>query len=356
MNKQTIRNDLIQNVIEIFKTDNVFLKWMTGVGKTKAMLTLCNQKKTLFVIEKLNQEQNVQDDAKKFGIDISNVIFTHYNSLKKYIDQPFDVICLDECDVITEERLKWLKQIEVKKYVLATAEINKEKLSLCKKICKFQIHKVDFSMALRYGILPEPEIRLLGINLPDEIRIDHFGKPLFCKGKDAFGKIQKEIDFYKPKVNKWSPPDFAAIKVLRLGLYRKQLFNKIKLQCIQQTFMDTFGEKTIFFFGNITDCPDWIPIYHSKDSSSKHNYETFLEGKSNLLGTVGMITRGINVPNIKNGVLMTFTKEPRDTIQKIGRILRSDNPVIWIPYVKGTDDERTIHNFLKTFNGTIIYV
>ena len=81
-----------------------------------------------------------------------------------------------------------------------------------------------------------------------------------------------------------------------------------------------------------------------------------MNGTSDILSSVGMLTRGINLPGIEVGVLMTLQKNIRDTIQKLGRVLRSTDPVVYIPFIKNSDDQKTLFKLLESYGGNVTII
>ena len=63
-----------------------------------------------------------------------------------------------------------------------------------------------------------------------------------------------------------------------------------------------------------------------------------------------MVIEGMNFNRIDCGIICQLDKEQRANIQKIGRVLRSKNPEIYIIYVKDTQDEKYLNEFLLNMN------
>lgn len=346
------RDELQDKAVEIFKKNNIFLRWITGLGKSRAIMKCVDTEKCLFVIEKLIQEDNIKKDALKFNYDISNWTFVHYNSLKKHINLQYDICCFDEADKINPTNVNYIKKINCKKFIFATAEAPKERINLFKSICNFVEFKVTLNQAIKWNILPNPKIILIGVELFSHPVIPYKGK--LISEIEHLRNIENSIEYYKNNAVVWSPPDWNALTCLRKGNERKAFFNKVKLRLLDTIVNHTQNKKRIFFFGNIQDCPSHLNMYSSKNSYSKEHFINFIDNTDNTLSTVEMITRGINLPEIEVGVLMSLQKSKGNTLQKLGRLLRSDDPVIYIPYVKKTNDEKTLRNFLEDYAGEII--
>jgi superfamily II DNA or RNA helicase len=338
--KKLTKDSIQQEAVDLFKTQNLLLLWITGCGKSLALMKCVENRKCLIFIEKLNQEKNLKDDAEKHGYDISNWTFSHYNSARKFVDSSFEVVILDEADKINVNNVKFIRQINADKYLFATAEIDRERKDLLKSICKFKEFKITLTQAIKNKLLPEPTIYLIPLELSKA-------------GKEELKRIESKIQYHKERAATWSPPDWDALCCLKAGGKRKELFNKEKLKILPYLRSLTSSQRTVYFFGNVKDSPSGMNLYHSKDPASKVHLDNFMEEKSQFISAIGQLTRGLNLPNIEVGVLLTLQKSNRDFIQKAGRILRSDNPIIYIPFVKESDDSKNIIKLLEGYGGDV---
>jgi superfamily II DNA or RNA helicase len=90
----------------------------------------------------------------------------------------------------------------------------------------------------------------------------------------------------------------------------------------------------------------------SKRSSALNQriIDAFNEKKINNIYAVGMITEGMNLSNIEVGVIAQLDGNERLFIQKMGRFMRSDSPIAYIFYYKGTQDEIYMKNALENID------
>ena len=63
-----------------------------------------------------------------------------------------------------------------------------------------------------------------------------------------------------------------------------------------------------------------------------------------------MLQEGVNLTDIEVGVIIQLDGEERSFIQRFGRTLRSDSPVQYIIYYKGTRDEEYLNNALENID------
>ncbi len=334
------RDSIQQQAVDMFSQGNLLCKIATGVGKGLLIFKCVKDLDVLVVVEKLNQIDNMKNDALKHGFDTSRYTFTHYNSLEKYVGKQFDCIVLDECDRCNERNAKAIKMISCNRFLFTSAEVPKERMDILKSICKFKTLSVSLTQAIKYGILPPLEIRLIPLT-PTQPQLD------------KLKKLEKDIEYYKDKAVVWNPPDWDALTCLRKGGERKKLFNQIKLGSLPFLLQKTKGKRRIFFFGNASDCPKELNLYYSGDPSSKKHLQSFMDESSDTLSAIEQLTRGLNLSKIEVGCLMTLGKSSVNLIQKIGRILRSDEPVLYIPFVKDSNDSKFLFKFLESYGGNV---
>lgn len=63
----------------------------------------------------------------------------------------------------------------------------------------------------------------------------------------------------------------------------------------------------------------------------------------------------MNLINCEIGIFMMLNSSERMQVQKIGRLLRHNNPVIIIPYFKNTRDEEILKKMLGGYNTNNIF-
>jgi len=75
------------------------------------------------------------------------------------------------------------------------------------------------------------------------------------------------------------------------------------------------------------------------------------------LATVLQLNEGVNIPNLKQGIIMHAYGNERKTAQRIGRMLRlnpNDRAIIHILCYKDTVDEKWVRDALANFDPTKI--
>jgi superfamily II DNA or RNA helicase len=89
-------------------------------------------------------------------------------------------------------------------------------------------------------------------------------------------------------------------------------------------------------------------IVHSKVKDVDAIIENFQTGRIDSLYCVEMLKEGMNLNDINAGVIIQLDGTELPFIQKMGRILRSKQPVVHIVYYKNTRDEEYLNNILES--------
>jgi superfamily II DNA or RNA helicase len=123
--------------------------------------------------------------------------------------------------------------------------------------------------------------------------------------------------------------------------YTKVLMGNINTKCI--------------VFANTQDQADRLCrfSYHSGNSNSEQNLISFKEGKINKLSCVLQLNEGINIPELRQGIIMHAYGNERKASQRIGRLLRlnpQDKAIVHILCYKGTVDEKWVKDALEGFD------
>jgi superfamily II DNA or RNA helicase len=123
--------------------------------------------------------------------------------------------------------------------------------------------------------------------------------------------------------------------------YTKILMNSINTKCI--------------VFANTQDQADRLCThsYHSNNPKSEENLEMFKEGTIDKLSTVMQLNEGVNIFNLKQGIIMHAYGNERKASQRIGRLLRlnpDDKAVVHILCYMGTVDEKWCKESFEGFD------
>jgi superfamily II DNA or RNA helicase len=114
------------------------------------------------------------------------------------------------------------------------------------------------------------------------------------------------------------------------------------------------SEEKVIIFANTIDqaerlCKD---SHHSKNKNSP--LEAFKTGEITKLSCVEQLSEGINIPNLKNAIILhSYSGGSPKFVQRFGRLLRlspDQSSTIHILCYKDTVDEKWMHDNLKSFD------
>ena len=130
----------------------------------------------------------------------------------------------------------------------------------------------------------------------------------------------------------------------------KEKYTKILAHSIENTDKDK-----CLIFANTQEQADKLSehSYHSNNIDSEDNLKLFKEGKINRLSCVLQLSEGVNIPDLKQGIIMHAYGNERKASQRIGRLLRlnpDDTSIIHILCYKDTIDEKWVANALEPFD------
>jgi superfamily II DNA or RNA helicase len=127
--------------------------------------------------------------------------------------------------------------------------------------------------------------------------------------------------------------------------YALRLFNKIT--------------DKVILFANTQEQADKMCkySYHSGNKGSEVNLELFKTGDIDKLSCVLQLNEGVNIPKIKQGIIMHAYGNERKSAQRLGRMLRlnpDEKAVIHILCYDNTVDTTWVQNALEQYDDTKI--
>lgn len=142
-------------------------------------------------------------------------------------------------------------------------------------------------------------------------------------------------------------------KWLLTGSERKRYLADIKTSYVQQLLLKLQHKRFVCFCGSIKQARVLSADKNficSEVKNSQSIIDSFNDEEIDNLFVVDMIQEGNNLTNIEVGVIVQLDGQTGPFIQKSGRIMRSQKPIILIFYFKNTRDEEYLDNVLKEIN------
>ncbi len=325
-----------------------------GVGKTLIGLKhmakhYTDYSKFLVVAPKKSIFQSWKEDAVKFKLAylLDSITFTTYISLGKQ-DLDYDVVYLDECHSLLPTYDPWLSSY--KGMILGLTgtppKIAKsEKGEMVSKFCPI-VYRYVVDTAVDDRILNDYRIILHGLELDT--------RPTYkvsTKEKSFYTSEEKSYDFWTSRLeNARSMKQEQMGRIMRM----RALMGYPSKERYAKTLFDSTGEKCILF-ANTQEQADRLCIhsYHSANPTSEDNLSKFKSGEINKLSAVLQLNEGVNIPNLKQGIILHSYGNERKSSQRIGRLLRlnpEDTSTIHILYYKHTIDEQWVRFAVEDFD------
>lgn len=325
----------------------------TGVGKTLVGLNHMERNttplnKVLVVAPKRSIFQSWIDDAEKFDLQhlLGRIVFSTYLSLNKHNPKDFDIVYLDEAHSLLDSHRDFLENYKGKILGLTGTPPKhggSEKGQLVREFCPV-VYTFKADEAIENKIINDYQIIVHQIKLGTD-------KNYAVKNKNLTFKTS-EVDnynYWSRRIDVGSGP-IHILRVMRMKAmmeypskekYAKILFNNIDSKCI--------------LFANTQDQADKLCnySYHSNNPDSDRNLELFKEGTVNKLSTVLQLSEGVNIPNLKQGIIMHAYGNERKASQRIGRLLRlnpDDKAIIHILCYVDTVDQKWVTDALEGFD------
>jgi superfamily II DNA or RNA helicase len=306
----------------------------------------------LVVAPKLSIFDSWKNDAEKFNIDISNIKFTTYLSLNKEDPFQYDVIILDECHSLLDSHLNFLGAFTGNILGLTGTPPRYNDSVKGRMVTQFCPMKFTYITddAVDDDILNDYRIIVHKMKLSQANTI-----PVKLKDKEFYTSETRNYSYWTQRVyDANSPKERQITSIMRMRAlmdfktketYAKHLLNDIDEKCI--------------VFCNTQDQADRVCMYsvHSKNPDAEENLQNFKDGSIEKLSCVLQLNEGVNIPELRAGIIMHAYGNERKSNQRIGRLLRlnpTETAMVHILCYKDTIDETWVTEALKDLDNTKI--
>ena len=259
-------------------------------------------------------KESWQADFEELNYDDSNVTYSTHLSLKKLVDNEYDIIIIDEIHLLSEA------QIEVCKDLFSN---NGQVLGLTGTLSsdtertleeELDIHVIahyPIEKAIEEGVIVDYEIHVIKVPL-DNITMQDY------KGKQKTEK--KHYDGLSWVINKLqnSGSDTMFMRLARMRVIQSSL---AKTNATKRLLAAHKDERVLVFCGT-TKVADslGIPSYHNK-SKEKEIFEDFAEGEGNHLAVVKIGNTGVTYKPLDKVIINYFDSNAENLAQKINRCM-----------------------------------
>lgn len=384
MNKREI---IQRKAVDLFKNNSkLVLEWATGCGKSKATIdiikTLNSKSKILLVVSEIAHKTTWLDEFKKWNLSYK-VTLTTYASLHKYVDKEFELVILDEGHHInTEIKLDIINNIKFDNLLVLSATLTDSfKINLHDLFGEFHYYTISLLDAFEEGILEKPSIKVIYLSLDNTIKdqsiifsrgvtskrvkvecdfnqrwkymTDKKNYPnlhltIRCTKREKYNDLCDKIDYAKKRYLRDQSPKNKNIW-LKKGLDRKNFLGESKTEVAKEIINHLKNLRYLCFCSSIkqSNSLNKKNSINSKVKNTENIIDRFQKNKISNLFVVNMLQEGANINNIEAGVIIQLDGKERPFIQKSGRTLRAEFPLLILPVYKDTKDTDYLMNVIN---------
>lgn len=324
-----------------------------GVGKTRIGLYYLKGKgKSLVVVPKHAIKESWLSEKKKINMDIE-LEFVTYRSLNKKNPKEYDAIVLDECHNLKFNHMSFLNLFEGKILgMTGTPPKNKqgEKYYMVNTYCPV-VYSFKVNDATSNKILNDYLIYVHLVELSTHSNVTKKKK----NGQVWKTSEVKDYSWWSQQVanaNTSKQKQFSSIMRMKA---MKEYLSKEKYA---KKLMKSINSKCIVFANTIEQAERLCKhSYNSKNEMSEGYLQMFCDDRINKLSCVLQLNEGVNIPNLKQGIILHAYGNERKSAQRIGRLLRlnpDETAVCHILCYKNTIDEKWVSKALEDFDMTKI--
>ena len=260
-------------------------------------------------------------DFEKRGYDDSNVTYTTHISLKKYVNQYFDLIVIDEIHLLSDAQIDTVNEIlynhkyfgNTHGYFLGlTGTLSKwTEKDLKDRIGLNVVARYPIEQAIKEGVIVDYQITVITVPLDNKVK---------QKYKDKYKTEKQQFDSYS-----WVISDLESknrntmfLRLARMRIIQNSIAKRDKTKQILQKFKD---ERILVFCGVISIAENLgITSHHSK-IKGQDDFQDFCDGKTNHLSVVKIGNTGVTYKSLNKVIINYFDSNAENLAQKINRCM-----------------------------------
>lgn len=359
----------IQDEIAELSVTNPFLiiEMGTGSGKGLALLKCIDKctsdKRWIIFVPEIAQIANMEGEIEKFGY--SHLLYTKidsiecYASMKKYENQIVN-IALNEVQNLSDARFDSLSTIDYDKIIADSATIPYEIRYKLEQLGDFYTYSLPLKEGIELGILPKPKIYTVPVlmsSIKEKFEYTKYKKKVTGSAQEYYVHLSDQMDYWRKRYNRENDK-YMENKSLQYASMRKRFLGSlktIKAKELIDKFVKT-GKRFIVFSSDIKQAEQLggskLAI-HSKKSAkvNKEVLRKFNALETDKIFPVGMLISGMTLSKLQVGLVVQLdsgaNNENLKIIQTCGRVLRDEEPELYILYIPGTKDEDYLQNAIK---------
>ena len=321
------------------------LKHMAHFYSPRAKFLVVAPKKTIFT--------EWTSQAEKYDLEhlLGSIDFTTYLSLPKQSFE-YDVVYLDECHSLLNTHMHWLSNYKGRIVGLTGTPPrydSSEKGVMVNMFCPI-VYEYKTDKAVEDKILNDYNIivHMLPMDALKTMKMEKNGKHWYTSEQNTYAYWTERLE------NARKGKEMQIMRVMRM----KAIMSFPSKEKLAKTLLNRISEKVILF-ANTQEQADRLckHSYHSKNPNSEESLKDFKSGKITKLSAVLQLNEGVNIPNLKQGIIMHAYGNERKASQRIGRLLRlnpTETSTVHILCYKDTVDEVWVKQSLEDFDSSKI--
>ena len=315
--RSKLQEDIVNEVLKFYSdNDKGYLDLAMRVGKTRiAIETLKRMYKNgniLVAYPDNKLKENWEKECIKWGYTNPNLKYTNFSSLKKYLDEDFDMFICDEFHNLSENEGNLASQISGQHLFLSGTISSSTEQKWRNYI---MIYQYSTEEGIIDGILADYNITVHIVSLDTKVQtVNKQGKLLTEKQK--YNNYTYVIENMK----------YRGANFMHLALARNRLsLSSIGKMNYLKSLLNKLKDKRVLVFTGLAEVADnvGIPSFHSK-SKDKKGFDDFLNGMTNHLALAAMGKMGVKYPFLNSVILLNFTYNKEDTSQILNRAINLD--------------------------------
>lgn len=364
---------------------NVLLTLPTGFGKSKNAIERVKHlakkkyKNLLIVVPKNILKVNWTDELAKWWPDCRlNITFSTYVSFPKHKGK-WDFIIFDEAHHLSERCREALCDFEVEYTILLSATVKKDLREELKEVFDdLYYYNATLREAIDNGVLPDPTVYLLPLTLDNKLPNERIIKNPKAKGRVIYASWAERWSYMRQKNNpvhifctqtqylddlnsqiEWFKNRRGNIvcknRWLKLCGDRLKYLSDCKVPIVLKILQHCKNQRTLTFCNSIEQTKK-LGEYciNSQNTESNNVLRLFNKGVVHHITACNMLNEGMNLVDCRVGIYANLNSSDTIIKQRTGRLLRHPNPIIIIPYYKGTREEELVNKMLEDYNPELV--
>jgi len=253
-------------------------------------------------------------DFKELKYNSKNVTYTTHLSIKKFVDEKYDIVVIDEIHLLSENQIEACKELFMHNHQILglTGTLSKyTELTLNGELDLSVVAHYTIDQAIKEGVIVDYEIKVIKVPL-DNVKLNDY------KGKKRTEK--KQFDSYAWVIDQLERQRKSTM-FLRLARMRIIQSSLAKTNATKALLAKYKKERVLVFCG-VTKIADslGIPSYHSK-SNEKEMFQEFAAGEGNHMAVVKIGNTGVTYKPLDKVIINYFDSNGENLAQKINRCM-----------------------------------